>query len=153
MHCELCGKNEAFVRITGSINEKEISLGLCHGCAADNKVDAAALSQTTLSKFLEHYAEFCRELKGDLVIEHEKCPECGLSREELAADRSLGCARCAAVFREQAPAAQPEPSRESVPKLQRQLKKAVAREAYEEAAVLRDRIRDLQGEAPGPGTD
>ena len=149
MQCELCRNNEALIRIAGSVNEEETSINLCQRCAAKNKVDAAALSRTTLTEFFEHYEELCRELKGDLAFEYMKCPECGLTREEFAAHSRPGCAFCAVVFREDLQHVEPEPPRESAPELQRRLEKAVAREAYEEAAVLRDRIRALQGKPRG----
>jgi len=45
----------------------------------------------------------------------------------------------------------PETVEETVARLQRRLESAIAREAYEEAAKLRDRIRELKKETPVAG--
>jgi protein arginine kinase activator len=102
------------------------------------------------------------------------CPSCGMSLSQFQSGGRFGCADDYAAFRERImpliekihdasqhvgkmPASTDrEVAREkSLRQLQAELKRAVEREEYEEAARIRDRIRELDGgceaETPGEG--
>ena len=91
------------------------------------------------------------------------CPQCGMSAAEFGESGRLGCAVCYRVFKEtlvtlfkqihgnefhrgKIPVTDPsrQKTRRELIDLRRALKKAVGREAYEQAAELRDRINQLE---------
>ena len=89
------------------------------------------------------------------------CPACGETESELKKTGLLGCAHCYDSFEDlllpvfaraqghTEHIKQPvERSMASLEQLKRDLKTAVEREAYEEAAKLRDDIRRLEADAP-----
>jgi protein arginine kinase activator len=114
------------------------------------------------------------------VVEDETCPQCGLAFSEYTANNLFGCAHDYAAFSEQlepllkryhgatrhvgrAPTRTPEPApaAEAVAtplgtrrRLEAALKDAVTHEHYEEAARVRDQLRQLESEvALGSASD
>ncbi len=95
----------------------------------------------------------------------KRCPKCNATFDEICNEGKAGCPECYEVFKEEfaptlgrlhgnsvhrgrAPAGlKAEKSRENeVASLEKQLKKAVSDEKYEDAAVLRDRLRELRAQ-------
>jgi len=88
------------------------------------------------------------------------CPQCGQTFAEFQKGNLLGCASCYLAFAEElAPifkrlhgvahhCQRNTPVSGSLAKLEAQLQDAVAREAYEEASDLRDRILTLKNTTP-----
>ena len=95
----------------------------------------------------------------------KKCTLCGATFDELCSEGKAGCPVCYSVFREElaptlgrlhgsATHRGRAPSKQRAKKmrenelacLEKQLKKAVSEEKYEDAAVLRDKIRDLRAQ-------
>ena len=95
----------------------------------------------------------------------KKCTLCGSTFDELCSEGKAGCPVCYSVFREElaptlgrlhgsATHRGRAPSKQRAKKmrenelacLEKQLKKAVSEEKYEDAAVLRDKIRDLRAQ-------
>ena len=91
------------------------------------------------------------------------CPGCGLVLRQFRETNRLGCARCYEIFREQlrpllerfqnrashvgrwpGDGSQPASSRTESVRLRVALEEAVAREDFEEAARLRDRLRQVE---------
>lgn len=109
------------------------------------------------------------------------CPRCGMTYEEFRKVGRFGCAQCYAAFAQHlqrllkrvhgatrhagkspagrgaspvsasGTAARPAAASEELGRLRQELEKAVAAEAYERAAELRDRITQLQAEAGAAG--
>ena len=94
-----------------------------------------------------------------------RCPQCGTSYKEFRKQGRFGCATCyeafaphlvklfksihgAQVHTGKGPArqAQPQDSGEELSQLKQKLREAVAEEAYERAAALRDRISSTEAE-------
>ncbi len=94
-----------------------------------------------------------------------RCPQCGTSYKEFRKQGRFGCATCyeafaphlvklfkgihgAQVHTGKGPArqAQPQDSGEGLSQLKQKLREAVAEEAYERAAALRDRISSTEAE-------
>ncbi len=153
--CSICNKN-ATVHLTQIINNKVHKIDLCESCAQKKGVtDPEGFSLADLFA------------KPPPLVNNEKaqlhCPRCGLSTAEFRRTGRLGCADCYDVFK---PLLIPmlEDMHEGtshkgkIPKtalnrqsdklqlktLQDFLDKAVAEEAYEEAAKYRDEIKALQ---------
>lgn len=165
--CQICGKR-ATMFLTQIVNGQVSELSLCESCAKEKGLfDPQSLT------FAEKF--FPKEFKNRIdklvreLAEHESvlrpspqpagadaltaCPACGFPLETYRKTGRLGCPDCYTVFARELDAepgceepAEGEPA-ETRADLQRQLEAAVAREDYETAAALRDRLKTLTEEA------
>ena len=164
MLCDLCGKNEATVHLTEIIDEQMNELHLCEDCARTKS--AAMEQQFGLSDLLAGMADFEKPNNKDEEVVTTKCPNCGLAYADFKKVGRLGCGECYNTFRKYlAPLLKrihgsnqhvgksplkPKPALRSAKKkvdlqeLKLQLQKAVELEAFEEAARLRDQIREIE---------
>jgi len=172
MLCERCGERPAVVHITEIINNKKREMHLCQVCAQEVKPQGFSFSpqgfafspQLNLHNFLSGLLDFN---VGTGMTENiglaDKCEYCGLSEKKFIKSGLLGCSRCYDYFGGRL---QPllrkiqgtDRHTGKVPKrtggkarlnmeireLKSKLQEAVAREEFEKAAVLRDKIRDLE---------
>ncbi len=98
-----------------------------------------------------------------LLGAERKCPTCGMTERELRQTGRVGCPDCYSTFADilkpyvqklhgatrhigAAPAGAEQPKADPVEALKAQLKEAIGKEEYEQAARLRDEIRRLEGE-------
>lgn len=156
--CEVCGEKPASVHLTQMVNNKVKKMHLCESCAAASGLDitgtisiADMLLGLGSSRSEEDFAE-------------KICPHCDISLEEFRKTSRLGCPHCYETFASEldslltamhrsnrhvgkrplnAPQAKPA---YSLFELNKALKKAVEIENYEEAALIRDYIRELKKE-------
>ncbi|MGB0415672.1 MAG: UvrB/UvrC motif-containing protein [Coraliomargarita sp.] len=160
LKCSLCEK-EATVHLTQIINNKMHKVDLCEACAQQKGVTdpegfaLADLLQTTT--FAPQQGP-----EADQVV----CPDCGYETADFRRTGRLGCARCYAVFESQVipvledmhsgtshvgkvpqVALERQGSKLILRKLKDALAQAIAEEAYEEAAKLRDQIHSLEAAA------
>jgi protein arginine kinase activator len=164
MKCQLC-TNEATVHFTKVVNKKATKLHLCAACAAQQQIPS--LGELSLSAILQsligqHVGALSEELS------RLTCPACGIRYMEFRREGRLGCPADYAVFR-----AGLEPILERVHRavrhvgkaprrhrsgrrapdtlaLRQALRRAVEAENYEEAARLRDAIREKErSDEPG----
>lgn len=157
MDCERCGRRPAQVRWRDPEDALGEPLWLCEACAAE-----VAGAQGGRPEPLDAL------LAGDLAAPGaDTCPACGWTAARFRRTNRLGCPRCYATFR---PMLLPvlgrfhrhvshvgkrpvrrgaEPSRlGEITRTRIALEKAVAREDFEAAAALRDRIRELETRPP-----
>ncbi len=172
MLCDICHRNEALIHIKEIIGSEKKELNLCEECAArqqqaNSGTKPGALDQLTdmllkLGKLAEqaaHPAEPEPEPPRSVT-----CPNCGWTTEQLRSSGGrLGCASCYETFSEllgtllgtlhrgtvhlgKRPASSdPAAVRDAaLAEFRRELAEAIRTEAYERAAVLRDRIRELE---------
>lgn len=160
MKCQACD-NPATVHVTDIVNGHKRQLRLCERCARKhNLIPDQPAPQINLKALLGLLAGHAAAPGSDPAA--LKCPACGLKYAEFRADGRFGCPAEYDAFR-----AALEPLLERVHRslthagkapraagrraelagLREQLAAAVAAERYEEAAGLRDRIR--QKEAAG----
>jgi len=167
MLCQSCGKNDAVIFLKAAVNNKVTGIHLCGHCAEEKGVTFSGLDAEPLNlsgmpgHFGGYFKEFLPREKRTL-----RCRTCGQAYHEFKESGLLGCPGCYAEFAPQLtelltrihgscahtgkqyavtgkpPAARP---RESAAGLREALKKAVAREDFEAAARLRDRIKELGG--------
>ncbi|MDK2856257.1 MAG: protein arginine kinase activator [Bacillota bacterium] len=176
MLCENCKKRPATVYVRRSINGVTTEAHLCEECARErgelNFLTGPSFTFPDLSlgslfsSLLDHLpvAPGGSLLTGTTL----RCPECGLTYGDFRERGRLGCARCYTTFREQLEPlirrlqgglrhAGKVPRRSGgalrvkhdLETLRRRLKEAVSREAFEEAARLRDEIRALEQKLKG----
>ncbi|MBI3332914.1 MAG: UvrB/UvrC motif-containing protein [Candidatus Omnitrophica bacterium] len=165
MTCDLCGQNEATVHLTEIINDSSRELHLCETCAREKGQQTA--QQFGLAELLGGLADFGAKLEGGPAKTKLSCPQCGMTYEDFRKSGRLGCGNCYEAFHRYlapllkrihgstqhvgrspsaaAPAqAQGEGPKDELARLKTSLKEAVAGEAFEEAARLRDRVRALE---------
>ena len=161
MKCECCD-NPATVHLAKIVSGKKKEVHLCDSCAekqqflAHQELNLPAILQTLIG---HHVGQLSDELA------RLTCPVCGIKYMEFRADGRLGCPHDYTVFRAglqpllmrihraerhvgKSPARRPaRQTVQSEMELRGQLRAAVDQERYEEAARLRDLLR--QREAQG----
>jgi protein arginine kinase activator len=161
MKCELCKNKEAASAIKQVVDGEERELFVCPTCAQR----AAGPLVTSLVEMLLGAAIDVQLPEFDTLV----CAGCGLPRSEFRKRGRVGCATCYETFaREVAPMLRDMhsgdhhvgkvPAREQLNRtraeLEATLKKAIRSQRYEDAAVLRDRLRQLEaGTARTPPGD
>jgi protein arginine kinase activator len=168
MLCEVCHKRQAVIHITQIIDTEIAELHLCEECAAKKGITGGAM--------MPHFsiAGLLAGLVGpepSLPLAEEtagQCSECGQSFNDFKKRGQLGCSNCYRVFRENlVPLLRrihgstrhrgKHPLKERVgveapadlKEFKDRLKRAIETEDFEEAARLRDRIRDLEEKKVG----
>lgn len=159
MLCEICKQNEATIPVKlycdGALQETRI----CPQCA--EKGQATLKNPIGFAQLLLGMGSGQKEQVKRREVEMT-CPECGMSRSQFKKDSRLGCPACYEAFE-----ADLEPLLESLHRdtthrgkvpaceklsaemasLQESLELAVAEQDFEEAARLRDALRDLKAAA------
>ena len=160
MKCEQC-ESEATVHLVEVSDGKKVELHLCEVCA-----EAVGTLEPTI--FPHPVVEAMVEVEEDTG---QCCPSCEISFQQFRRLGRLGCPECYEAFRTQLVllldrihgatthvGKQPgEANPELVLELRRhqlqgELDRAVTSEAYEEAARLRDEIREIEAQLGLHGT-
>lgn len=168
--CQSCHQREAVVHLSQVVDGTPTTVHLCSRCAAEQGValDSAA-EPTPLGSFLAALGPLVPEPDlSEAGLLASTCPACGATLADIRASGRLGCATCWTVFDRPlrdlirrlhgstrhlgewyqdpaAPGASGSDHRiahERI-RLREALKEAVAAEAFEAAAALRDALRDL----------
>ncbi len=166
MLCNICNKNMATVHLTEIIDDQINELHLCEECARQKS--AAMEQQFGLSSLLAGMVETekspAKETEGPTV----KCPNCQLTYAEFKKIGRLGCGECYRAFKKslapllkrihgsnqhfgKAPtkaAGAAVQKKTDMGDLRDRLQKAIEAEAFEEAASLRDQIKELEKKQP-----
>ncbi len=164
MLCNVCGKNEAKVYLTQMVEGKIKKVDLCEGCAKEKGIDdPAGFSLADVLTGMESVQESeapARDPGGDA-----RCGYCNYTQSEFKKTGRLGCSGCYEAFEEgleqvfktmhrgvRHSGKVPEALRNSQElvnrsqELQAALDAAVAEEKFEEAAVLRDELKEVTEE-------
>lgn len=176
MLCENCKKRPATVYVRRTVNGVTTEAHLCEECAREHgelnfftgpSFTFPDLSLGSLfSSLLDHlpFGGGPALAPGSTL----RCPECGFTYSDFRERGRLGCAHCYTTFRQQLEPlirrlqggikhAGKVPRRSEgklrlkhdLETLRRRLKEAIAREAFEEAAKLRDEIKALEEKVQG----
>jgi protein arginine kinase activator len=160
MLCDICGKNQATVHLTEIIDEQMNELHLCEDCARQKSTQME--QQFGLSDLLAGLAEFEKPAK-DLEAVATKCPGCKLTYADFKKIGRLGCGSCYTAFKKylgpllkrihgsnqhlgKTPikVAKVLKKKIDVQDLRYKLQQAIETEAFEEAAKIRDQIKELE---------
>lgn len=172
MTCNLCGTQEATIHLTEIVNNQMIEIHLCESCAQEKGTDFKTHFQ--LGDLMGGLMGMDKVLKPSEKKIAGRCPECGMTYEEFGKTGRLGCAVCYESFHklllplikrvqrstqhvgkkpqklpEGTPVPQPSPAQD-LKILQERLKKTIQSEAFEEAAKIRDEIRQLEEKIKKP---
>ncbi len=168
MLCDQCRERDAVVHLTQIVGQSVAQVHLCERCAAERGIETTvAEPKHPLGDFLQAVQQQASQLPGDLP----RCAYCGTSLQEFRASGRLGCAHCYAAFEQSLrellrrvhgatrhagwrPAAAARPGAvadddasardDRLEALRGELARAIAAEAFESAAALRDQIRALE---------
>ncbi|MBI4706307.1 MAG: UvrB/UvrC motif-containing protein [Candidatus Omnitrophica bacterium] len=168
MFCDICGKNAATVHLTEIIDSQMNELHLCEGCA--RKKSEEMEQQFGLSDLLAGMAEFGKPVKEKEAV-HAKCANCGLTYADFKKVGRLGCGECYNAFRKylgpllkrihgssqhvgKSPVKLVKIAKKKAGDLQdlrTKLQLAIESEAFEEAAKIRDQIKELEQKEENEG--
>ena len=160
MLCEKCGKNNATTHIKSVVNGVVSEKNLCGYCAA--KEGYSGLAHNNLAGMLA-------SMFGDVTgfapsVAAKKCSVCGASFSDIAESGRVGCSECYKAFYEEllpylkrvhggtkhagrVPNKAPlmvKPKEITVDDLRLKLNELVREEKFEEAAVIRDKIKEME---------
>ena len=161
MLCDICGKNPATVHLTEIIDNEITELQLCEECARAKSAEME--QQFGLADLLAVLAEFTKP-QDDKELVNVKCANCGISYIDFKKIGRLGCSECYVIFRRylgpllkkihgstkhtgKSPlkSVKPESGKKiTLEELRRKLQRAIEEEAFEEAAKIRDQIKELE---------
>ena len=164
MICQNCKKNEATTHIKRIINGETAEYRLCKNCAI-----SLGFSDS-FSDFGINLSELFGGFLGDISVSSLssrvlRCEKCGSSFEDIAKSGKIGCADCYSLFYDKllpsiqrihgktrhegkiAKSAGESLKRErEISSLKQDLSKAIEEQNFEEAARLRDKIRETEAE-------
>jgi protein arginine kinase activator len=164
MLCCICKEKEATVHLTQIAADKMQKVDLCEECAKHKGVnDPAGFSLADLLLGLGASQELDQTSGGTEL----KCPKCGFTQADFKKAGRLGCSECYRTFAEglesllktmhkgtrhtgKVPQGlqQSRDLAERLKTLQKKLTKAVEDENFEQAALLRDEIKQMSAK-PG----
>src|SRR5258706_8316837 len=157
MLCCICKENEATVHLTEIKGDKVQKVDLCEECAKHKGVnDPAGFSLADLLLGLGASQDIEQAAGGATI----KCPKCGFTQADFKKAGRLGCPECYTTFAEalegllksmhkgtrhtgKVPQAlqQNRDLSDRLKTLQKKLAKAIEDENFEQAALLRDEIK------------
>lgn len=166
MLCEECREREATVHLTKIVNQQKTEAHLCEECArkrSDQFLMEPSFTFHNILAGLFEPEEVSSVSLGPKVVQRVRCENCGLSFADFRRLGHLGCSRCYDQFESQL-----EPvlrrihgatrhvgkvparvggrlrAQRDLARLEEELREAIAKEEYERAAQLRDKIRSLR---------
>ena len=164
MHCQICKKKEATIHLTEIVDGARSEMHLCEHCAQQEGI--AAKSHLPINELLSGLLATQPtddELFGDSQQELS-CPNCGFTLDQFTKEAVLGCPYDYEIFGKsllpliekahdgktthcgKIPSKTSEDSKKQIEliTLRQQLEAAVQNEDYEQAAELRDKIKQAE---------
>ena len=151
MKCSKCGKNNANITYNQNINGEVTNLNLCEECAHKLGI---------FNSFDDIFSPMVLDL--DYILPEEvKCKKCGYTLSKYRNSGLFGCDECYDTFKNEigsillklqgknrhvqrlGTSKKDKPESEE-DKLRKELEKLVKEEKFEEAAVIRDKIKKLE---------
>lgn len=167
--CDICHERPANVQFVEQRGNQVRALSLCPQCAQQQGINTQG-GHVTLnlpSLLAQMAAAGAPSGRAPNAVE-AACPDCGMTVEQFREGGRLGCARCYEAFepmiasivkrvqaggahRGLAPQRLGSQAVQDLSSLREALKRAVKEERYEEAARLRDRIREAETRSSAAG--
>ena len=152
MKCSNCGKNNATISYQQNINGEVMNLQLCESCA--HKLEIFNSLDDVFSPMI---------LDFDYVLPEEiKCKKCGYTLSKYKSTGMFGCDECYNTFKkdidsmllriqgknrhvkEKELPKETTKETDKLTKLREELKGLIEQEKFEDAAVVRDKIKKLE---------
>ena len=160
MLCDLCSKNPATVHLTEIVDNQMKELHLCEECARQKSIQME--QEFGLADLLAGLSEFGKPKEQKEIIKL-KCPACNLTYADFKKIGRLGCSECYNTFRRylssllkrihgsnrhlgKTPLKLIRASKRKIDiqELRSKLQRAIELEESEEAAKLRDQIKEFE---------
>ncbi len=162
MRCDICGSSNAVIHIQQIAGKEEININICEKCAREKGL---SINNKELSMSLKNLLTNFEQIKKAVETRNNAsvCSECGKTLDDLRKSGKAGCQGCyrdfnkyiTGLFRNSAGVAKHRGKfpfkvnimgrkMKEIGNLHLQLKRAVKKEDFEEAAYLRDRIRLME---------
>ncbi len=166
MLCQRCQQNEATVHVQQIMNNQKTELHLCAECAS--QMEAPIMSFDQFFQALIDVFSAMPDINSSTHNPHSDrtCTSCGLTFDNFRNSGKFGCASCYSAFKKELDIVLKNiqgsnrhsgkiPQRTGVEllktrrlgELRAELKKAIEVEQYEEAARIRDLIKEMEGSA------
>ena len=161
MVCDACKKQQATVHLTEIVNDQMTELHLCEACA--NEKGAQVESHFGLADLLAGLADVGKATDVEEEAAVKTCANCGMTYDDFRRVGRLGCAECYTTYKRslasllkrihgaphhvgKAPIRllKTPTSKMELSEVKRRLEKAIEMEEFEEAARLRDRVREME---------
>ncbi|MBO5213906.1 MAG: UvrB/UvrC motif-containing protein [Clostridia bacterium] len=160
MLCENCKKNTATTYFKQTVNGKTREVFLCSECAAKLGLGDSMMNFGNFGFGLSAVSDLLGTYSAPAA---SRCPTCGMTLKEVSASGMMGCADCYDSFRDylqrllprisgnkshtgKSPRASAEKPEDDLTALKEKLAQAIQTENFEEATVLRDKIRALESQ-------
>ena len=163
MLCDKCKKNPAVRYIKTIVNGVVREYNLCEECAANEGY--SSIAGTAFSSMLASF--FGENLLTHSLQNETHCPKCNKTFSQIAKSGKLGCSECYNTFKSdllpyikrvhgstvhsgKVPNSAPlmvKSKLETVDDLRLELNRLVAEEKYEQAAVIRDKIKKMEAQS------
>jgi protein arginine kinase activator len=159
MLCDACKKNEATVHLTQIVENKMQTIDLCESCSKSKGVDdPTGFSLASLLMGLGSNQEAPPPVEASDL----HCPRCNFSASDFKKSGRLGCPECYGTFAEPLQSLlksmhkgtkhsgkkphgqQKQDTAQQLRILQAQLEQAIAKEDFETAVFLRDKIKKIK---------
>jgi len=167
MLCDICKEQIATIHYTEVLpNSEPKKMALCESCAKEKNL--LFTPQFSVADILKGLTQAVQAEEED---SEKSCPRCRLTFARFRKGGRLGCASCYEAFQPKLQhileeihrekqhigklpkSAASEPSKAAqLAELHQELKQAIDREEFEQAALLRDRIQTLKDEIRGGKT-
>ncbi len=163
MLCSICKEKEAKFHYTNIVGDKVQKVDLCEDCAKNKGMDNPTGFSFADELFGLGASQEIEQAGGETGL---KCPACGFTQADFKKAGRLGCAECYQTFAEplegllktmhkgtrhvgKVPESfrQTRSSSDRLKTLQKKLAKAIEAEDFEQAAVLRDEIKQATARA------
>lgn len=168
MICQKCGKNSATVFVTKVINGNKTEMYFCEQCASEKgEIEHSFEGNFPIHQFFSGMMGFLPGSGSEAFMPQTQtgvqCSGCGLTYAQFGQIGRFGCDRCYEAFGEYLPAlfrrlhgnqkhmgkipvraGSGIKLKREIEKLREKLQKKINEEAFEEAAGLRDQIKELE---------
>lgn len=172
MLCQECKNKKARVHLTRIVNNKKTQVHLCQQCASEKgELEFALEPNFSIHHFFSGLLDM-EGLEAPLGVPAPKtkiqCDNCGLTYTQFGQIGRMGCSKCYDFFRERLTSLLRRihgsthhrgklPRRfgtgvrvkREIEELRTKLQERISREEFEEAAEIRDQIRELENQAKG----
>jgi protein arginine kinase activator len=166
--CDICGERDATIHLTEVINDEVTKLHICEECAKEKSDEMQA--HFGLNDLLSGLMDFGPSVPEGYVDDSVKlkCAVCGMTYHDFQKTGLLGCGKCYETFEKnlsellrrihgsdkhvvKMPFISKDmlKDQEDLQRLKNELSILVLGEEFEKAAVLRDRIKELEEKLNG----
>ncbi len=169
MLCQHCQQREAKVRLTKTVNGQTQELNLCEQCSQKTQeVNIIIHPGIIVPDFLQALFGFNTPPEKSGLPQEEACPRCGITFTQITRAGKLGCSACYDKFEPQLgsllrrihgggqhvgkiPLRRGAAIKDKLElrKLKEKLATLIQQENFEEAALIRDQIRQLDQNVGG----